>query len=519
MNPLGYTYLNQYYGLLLPKLGVDVYQDPKADVEKLISYGASKRRVIPGSRKPADSPFDHMIAAIKYQGIRLHYFAAIFSKVDVAALTAFIAEKPNSKYNRVIWFLYEWLTERQLELPSLTKGNYTRLFEDEFYYTLQEGDRDKRTRVINNAIGTREFCPTIRKTAQIKEYEKVDVYQTAYAEMQEVGDLLKADVLGRSISYLYTKETKSSTEIEREAPDQHKMKRFLNAIKNVGLFDLNKSKLIDLQNKIVEEEKRATDYRSDEIYVGSTVHRLGGIDEDVHYIGALAKHVHSLMNGLFQTHERLMMDASVPALIHATAISFGEVYIHPLDDGNGRIHRYLIHEVMKQREPEHEFIIPISAAILKDEKEYDRVLETISRPVMAMLDWELDGENQNKLIVHNDIDYMYRFPDYTEHVKFVYRMMDKAISAELKEEIILLIVFDGIKDAINQRTDVPNHTLDIITSILINGGGRVSQAKNKFVSQHIPPETLEVIEVFASGLIQSMKDAVSVDVQQMMRKK
>lgn len=518
MTPLGYTYLNQYYNLLLPKLDVEVYQDPKADSEKLISYGASKRKIIPGSRKKAETPFDNMIAAIKYQGIRLHFFVAIFQKVEVNSLTAFIADKPNSKYNRVLWYLYEWLTNKKLVLPDLTKGNYIQLFDDEFYYTLSDGDKDKRTRVINNAIGTKDFCPTIRKTSQVKALENIDVYQTAYAEMQKVGDPLTAGVLGRSINYLYTKETKSSNEIERETPDKHKMKRFLNAIKNVGLFELSKEKLVDLQNKIVEENKRANDYRTDEIYVGSTIHRLGGIDEDVHYIGALAKHVPSMMHGLLTTHERLMIDAKVPALIHATVISFGEVYIHPLDDGNGRIHRYLIHDVMKQREPEHKFIIPISAAILKNQKEYDAVLETISRPILAMLDWELDSENNNKLMVHNDIDYMYRYPDYTEHVKFVYDMMNKAISDELVEEIALLVVFDTIKSAINELTDIPNNTLDKITSIIINGGGRVSKAKQKLVLSHITQDKLTVIEELSVTALQTMKDRINVDVQQLMKK-
>ena len=518
MIPLGYTYLNQYYNLLMPKLDVEVYQDLKADSEKLISYGASKRKIIPGSRKQAQTPFDNMVVAIKYQGIRLHFFAAIFKRIDVSALTAFIAEKPNSKYNRVIWYLYEWLTDKKLALADLTKGNYIQLLESDFYYTIAEGDKDKRTRVINNAMGTKDFCPTIRKTKQIKTLENIDVYQTAYAEMQKVADPLTADVLGRSINYLYTKETKSSNEIEHETPDKHKTKRFLNAIKNVGLFELTKEKIINLQSKIVEENKSASDYRTDEIYVGSTIHRLGGIDEDVHYIGALAKHVPSLMKGLLKTHERLMIDSNVPALMHAALISFAEVYIHPLDDGNGRIHRYLIHDVMKQREPEHKFIIPISAAILKSQTQYDAVLETISRPILAMLDWELDSENNNKLIVHNDIDYMYRFPDYTEHVKFVYEMMNKAISEELVAEIALLVVFDTIKSAINDLTDIPNHTLDTITSIIINGGGKVSKAKFKLVTQHIVQDKLTIIETLAIDLIQAMKARIHIDVQQLMRK-
>ena len=46
MKPVGYTFLDQYYKLLLPKLGVEVYQDPKAETEFIISYGGSKRRLL-----------------------------------------------------------------------------------------------------------------------------------------------------------------------------------------------------------------------------------------------------------------------------------------------------------------------------------------------------------------------------------------------------------------------------------------------------------------------------------------
>ena len=54
---------------------------------------------------------------------------------------------------------------------------------------------------------------------------------------------------------------------------------------------------------------------------------------------------------------------------------------------------------------------------------------------MAMLDFEFD--EASKLIINNDIDYMYRFPDYTEHVKFVYDMMDTAISDDLLKEVFV----------------------------------------------------------------------------------
>ncbi|PWK42823.1 Fic family protein [Pleionea mediterranea] len=520
MQPIGYSYLNRYYKLLLPKLGLEVYIDNTVDTECIRNYGSFKRKLLPRSRKFIDCPYEQMISAIKYQGIRLHYFSAIFnnSLLKKADFSAFLAKKPNSKYNRVLWFLYEWLTNSKLDLPDLKSGNYIQLFEEKYYYTLKNGNKNKRTRVINNAIGTQAFCPTVRKTLEVKNLAKIDVYDTAWAKMQTLGDFLSSDVIGRSINYLYTKETKSSTEIEHEKPDKKKMQRFLNAIKNAGLFELTKEKIIDLQNQIVEDKARVTDYRTSEIYVGSTIQRLNFIDEDVHYVGVLAKYVPEMMEGLLSTHDNLMLDGRVPPLIHAAIISFGEVYIHPMDDGNGRIHRYLIHDVMKQREPEHKFIIPISAAILKNTAKYDAVLESISKPVMAMLEWELDTENNNRLIIHNDIDYMYRYPDYTEHVKFTYEMMNSAISDELISEICLLIAFDRIKRYINDIADIPNNKLDKITSIIINAGGKASKQKRAFIEKHIEHDCLPEVEAKSTQLLKEIKDRFNIDIKSLMRK-
>lgn len=517
MKPVGYSYLNQHYNLLLPKLRKEVYYDEKSDTEHTVNYGASRRKILPKSRKYKDSPYDQMIEAIKHQGIRLHFFAAIFKSINTIELTQFIKEKPNSKYNRVLWFLYEWLTAKKLDISDLTAGNYINLFEEEFYYTIKDGVRDKRTRVINNSIGTREFCPTVRKTSKILKLAKIDVYETAWARMQRIGDNLSADIIGRSINYLYSKETKSSTEIERESPSKQKMQRFLKAIKNAGYFQLTKEKLLDLQNQIVEDKFKANDYRKNEIYVGSVIKHFSFTDEDVHYIGPMAKHVDSMMGGLLATHEKLMLDNNVPPLIHATLISFGEVYIHPMDDGNGRIHRYLIHDVMKQREPQHEFIIPISAAILKNEQKYDSTLDSISKPLMAMLDWDLDSNN--RVTINNDIDYMYRYPDYTEHVGFVYEMMETAISSELIEEICLLMAFDYAKKELNQSADVPNVIIDKIIAIIISNGGKCSKAKREYVLNHISAALLEDLETKTIQLMNDIKDRLNIDVQNVINKK
>lgn len=41
--------------------------------------------------------------------------------------------------------------------------------------------------------------------------------------------------------------------------------------------------------------------------------------------------------------------ADVDPVLQAAAIAFGFVYVHPLADGNGRLHRCLIHHVLAER--------------------------------------------------------------------------------------------------------------------------------------------------------------------------
>jgi hypothetical protein len=60
--------------------------------------------------------------------------------------------------------------------------------------------------------------------------------------------------------------------------------------------------------------------------------------------------------------------------------------------------------------------------------------------------------------------------------------------------------------------------LDNITSILINGGGKVSKAKQKLVLSHIDPEKLVLVEQLSVNLIQAMKERIHIDVQQLMKK-
>ena len=513
MRPVGYAFLQAHYEFSLPKLDCEYFQGDHAKGIKTINYGASTRKVLCNRTKIGETPFDHIKAAINYQGIRLQYLYVIFKAIDEKHLTEQILKTPTSRQSRVVWFLFEWLMEKKLDIPDLKTGNYVHLFDSKYYFTRRSGVRCQRTRVNNNALGTRAFCPCIRKTHKVLELVKVDVYETAFAQMQEMGILLNADVVDRCINYLYTKESKTSSEIEREIPSKQRLKRFNQALKNAGLYNLNKHTLLSVQNQIVDQKAGVDDYRREEIYVGETKQKGSFIDQDIHFVGPKAAHVDNMMEGLLVTHDNLMTDCDMPPLMHAATISFGLVYIHPFDDGNGRTHRYLLHDVFKQRDKRHEFIIPISATILKNEKAYEAILNTVSTPLLLLLDYEIDSENQNRVVIHNDLHYMYRYPDFTPHVEYIYEMMDTSIKLELLSEVAYLTTFDTIKKVINQNADVSANHANTIINIIINNGGKASNNKREYILEHISEEVLELVEASAQHVFEAMGKKLGVDIE------
>ena len=79
-------------------------------------------------------------------------------------------------------------------------------------------------------------------------------------------------ILMRAVSYLYTKETKSSFEIERATPDQRRAARFVELLRLADdreFFD--KPSLIELQRATVDERFAGNDFRANQNYVGQTV--------------------------------------------------------------------------------------------------------------------------------------------------------------------------------------------------------------------------------------------------------
>ena len=86
--------------------------------------------------------------------------------VKASEFEEFVRAKPTGIYTRRIWFLYEWLLGRELDLPAADKVAYADAVDTDLQYA---GSRQSSAwhRVRNNMPGTPEFCPLVFKTKAI----------------------------------------------------------------------------------------------------------------------------------------------------------------------------------------------------------------------------------------------------------------------------------------------------------------------------------------------------------------
>ena len=420
---------------------------------------------------PGEKIGDHLEFALKYDGVNLSSLGIIFDAVAETEIVDYIKSKPTGKYARRIWFFYEFLTGRRLPIEDITNGNYLEALEPDIYYTLSQGRKSRRHRIINNLLGTREFCPIVRKTEKLRRMDQVDFRDRC----ERIIESYSPQLLRRALSYLYNKETKSSFEIENIKPDASRTEKFIASLEMARQQDFcDKELLIDLQNRIVDPRFINEDYRTIQNYVGQTISYQ---KEFIHYVCPKPEDLPDLMRGLLASH-RLMMAGDVSAIVHAAVVAYGFVFIHPFEDGNGRIHRFLIHNIFSIRGMVPESLMfPVSAVMLNNPEDYNDSLEIFSLPLTQLADYSLD--ELARMTVHNDTACWYRCIDMTAQAEALYDFVVKTIENELVEELNFLANYDSTKKAIQDVIDMPDRLIDLFIRICLENNGRLSANKRK----------------------------------------
>lgn len=481
--PAGYAALIDGYRLVVPVPAT------------LSAIGTRHRRMeqqgwrIFGPRYAPDATLEaHLTFALKYEGLDLAVLKRLFLAVGAAEIEALVRAEPTGRYARRIWFLYEWLTGARLNLPDAAAGTYVVVLDPKLQWDAP-ATNSRRHRVKNNLPGTPEFCPLVFRTAKLEEFVAANLAERARAVVADV----PRDLLARAAAFLLLKDSKSSYDIEGEHPPQDRIQRWGRAIGEAGRRPLDLDELLRLQAIVIGDAR----------FVRLGLRNEGGFvgeyDRDTRmplpdHISARPEDLRSLVNGMSE-FDRTAAEHLDP-VIGAAALAFGFVFAHPFEDGNGRIHRYLIHHVLGRRGFNPPGVVfPVSLAILGSIDEYRRVLEACSARVLPVVQWE--ATQQGNLRVLNDTGDFYRFFDATPQAEFLFECVGKTIEEDLPAETDYLRRYDEFRAGVEAIVDMPEKTIDLLFRMLRQNNGRLSQrARQREFQQLTDEETLAVEAIY-----------------------
>jgi Fic family protein len=466
---VGYCALIHYFDLLMPY----PYQYTLI-AKKNKRYDTEEWRVFPPIYKPKETLYAQLQFAIKYEGLNLLFFKRLFEKIDPQEIVIWIENEPTSDYTRKIWYLFEFLTETKLPVKDAdVKIKYITLINEKIQYANEKSLINVRHRIKDNLPGTVDFCPLIFKTQKLENYIQQNLAQQNHINIKGI----RKDVLQRASAFLLLKDSKASFTIEGESPKSKRASRWGQAIGQAGAKELSIEELNRLQALVIENHRfLEMGLRRKGGFVGEHDRETGEPIPD--HISAKWQDVESLISGLIKTNNNLI-NSDFDAVLSAAMIAFGFVFIHPFEDGNGRIHRYLIHHVLaKKNFAEQGIIFPVSAAILNRIVDYRKTLENYSLPLLDFIEWK-ESKNHNVEVLNDTIDF-YRYFDATKQAEFLYDCVNETIEKIIPQEIHYLKQFDEFKNLLENEFDMPDSMISLLVRFLEQNDGKLSnRAKEK----------------------------------------
>ncbi len=447
-------------------------------------------------RIPA-SPIEHLGVALKHEGVDLRVLDRLFTRGVDAELTAFIDANRGGLYTRKAWFLYEWMTGRRLALPDVQGVQYVPLLDPTLYVGRRRPSRSTRHKIDDNLTGVPGFCPLIRRTERLVEDRIAALADEARTMVKDADPA----VLRRAVGFMLLNESKGSFGIEGETPPRNRLERWGRLIAEAGGIRLSIPALEDLHRTLFDpKQQRFVTYglRTTGGFVGRHDPRDQTPLPD--HVSARPEDVRPLLEAVLETFD-LLKRSRYDSVLTAALIGFGFVFIHPFEDGNGRLHRFLFQKALVDMgfNPEG-VVLPVSAAILEDLPGYRAALEDYSAPTLTRIEWEpTEGGNVS---VANDTAYLYRYFDATRQAEYLVDRIERTIRFALPAELEYLHRFDDAKRRLAQVIDMPDRLSSLFIQFCAQNGGRLSDRKREEYFARLDPPELERMEgaVRASGI-------------------
>ncbi|MBU2534302.1 MAG: Fic family protein [Alphaproteobacteria bacterium] len=452
---------------------------------------------------PGPTLADHLSYAIRHEELDLPVLARILKAAPQDDIKQMVLAAPTSAPGRRIWYLHELLTGTRLDVPDAPNVAAVNFLDPKSYFTAKP-KLSRRHRVRDNLLGTKDFCPMIRRTPALEAHIASNLADSA----REVVGRTGAHVIARAASFMLLADSRASFEIEGERPPRNRLERWGRAVLQAGKNKLTLDEIIRLHAVLIEDMRFIEPgLRTDGVFLGERDPEGVPLPE---FIGARPDNLSDLVQGLLTANER-MRASGIDPVLQATATAFGFVYVHPFGDGNGRVHRCLVHHVLAERKfTPSGMVFPVSSVMQDRIDDYRRTLQEHSGPLMPFIEWR-STPNRNVEVTNDTADF-YRYFDATGAAEFLYGCVKRTVEQDLPREIDYLRRHDQAVRLIMERVEMPDSLAkDLVMFVRQNNGSLarrrrerefraladdeladletiVLEAFDGFVENHEPPE-------------------------------
>jgi Fic/DOC family len=394
----------------------------------------------------------------------------IFDALPAETAATFVRLGPTGAVSRRVWYLYEFLTGRQLDIPDAGAVAAVDLLDTDAYFTAAPR-LSRRHKVRDNLLGTAAFCPVIRRTKGLVDFTKRDLGTIANEIVGRTG----AHVVTRAASLLMLADSRASFEIEGERPPRSRLERWGRAVAQAGRNRLTLDEIIRLHSVLIEDRRFIhAGLRPDGVSLGERDHDGDPLPE---FIGARPEDLHALMQGLLEANER-MGEAGLDPVLQAAATAFSFVYVHPFQDGNGRLHRCLIHHVLADRKfTPAGLVFPVSSVMLDRIDDYRSTLRGHSGPLMPFIQWR-PTPTRNVEVLNDTLD-LYRYFDCTDEAAFLYACVERTIDHDLPREIDYLRRHDEALRRIMETVEMPDRLAENLIMYIRKNNGTLGRKRRE----------------------------------------